>query len=138
MLRADLQKLAVLRLRESRKLLDSGEYCGAYYLAGLSVECAIKAVIASRVQRYEFPDKDFARECYEHDPTKLIKAAGLIGQLAAEISAVPMFDANWAIVKDWKVNSRYDHSISSGQAQAIVKAVSARQYGVLRWLRQHW
>jgi HEPN domain-containing protein len=38
--RADFQKLAELRIREAKVLLDSKHYEGAYYLAGYAVECA--------------------------------------------------------------------------------------------------
>jgi hypothetical protein len=138
MLRKDLQALARIRVREARRLLDAGENCGAFYLAGLAIECAIKACIAKRTLRYEFPDKKHAADCFDHDPTKLIRLAGLQALLDAECKSVPQFDANWSVVRDWKVESRYESAITNTRAQEIFTAVAARRYGVLRWLRLHW
>jgi hypothetical protein len=65
--RKDLQALSQLRAREARYLLKGGHLSGAYYLLGYSVECALKACIAKRVQRYDFPDKQLAQEVYTHN-----------------------------------------------------------------------
>jgi hypothetical protein len=40
---ADFQKLATIRLAEEKILLRNKQYAGAYYLAGYSIECALKA-----------------------------------------------------------------------------------------------
>jgi hypothetical protein len=138
LLRSDLQALARMRLKEAKKLLDSGHFGGAYYITGLAVECAIKASIAKQTKRYQFPDKDHARECFEHDPERLIKAAGLHPLLASKCQSDARFDANWTVVKDWNVSSRYDPSIKEYQARAIYSAVASSRYGVMRWLRQLW
>ena len=58
MTRNDFQRLALLRVKESRALLQRGFYKGAYYLSGYAVECALKACIAKKTQRHEFPDKE--------------------------------------------------------------------------------
>jgi HEPN domain-containing protein len=54
--RKDFQELSDRRIREAKILFDAGEYSGAYYLAGYSVECALKACFASGVKRFDFPD----------------------------------------------------------------------------------
>jgi len=137
-LRTDLQNLARMRLREARRLLSAREYCGAYYLTGLAVECAIKARIARDTQRHEFPDKTRAGKCFDHDLEKLVKLAGLNTSLTAQCTLEPIFDANWGIVKDWKVECRYNPSMTRADAQAIYSAVASRRNGILRWLRQNW
>ncbi len=55
--RSDLQKLAVIRIKEAKLLLDNDAYEGSYYLAGYAVECALKACFAKQTKQYEFPDK---------------------------------------------------------------------------------
>jgi hypothetical protein len=55
--RRDLQTLAKIRLKEAQALARLRLYDGAYYLAGYAVECALKACIARRTSRYDFPDK---------------------------------------------------------------------------------
>jgi HEPN domain-containing protein len=74
--RKELQKLAGLRLREAEVLLENGCPDGAYYLAGYAVECALKACIARKTVRHEFPDLSRARES-SHDLAELLRVAGL-------------------------------------------------------------
>ena len=52
-------------------LLKAGHFSGAYYLAGYSVECALKACIAKQTARYDFPDKSKANDSFVHDLKKL-------------------------------------------------------------------
>ena len=58
MLRTDLQRLSRLRARDARTLFAAGQYDGVYYLGGFAVECALKACIARKTQRHEFPDRN--------------------------------------------------------------------------------
>jgi HEPN domain-containing protein len=62
MLRRDLQRLALARVTDARVLFAAGRYDAAYYLAGLAVECALKARIARATARYEFRTGDLPRE----------------------------------------------------------------------------
>lgn len=55
MVRRDFQDLATVRIREAESLLAAGLFDGAYYLAGLAVECALKACIAKATQQYDSP-----------------------------------------------------------------------------------
>lgn len=64
--RYDLRGLARARLRESKILLASQEYSGAYYLAGYVIECALKACIARQTLRHDFPNKDRANQSWSH------------------------------------------------------------------------
>lgn len=137
MQRKDLQLLARTRIREAKLLLGLGEFAGAYYLSGLAVECAIKACIAKQTRRFEFPDKSRANDAFDHDPVKLAKLAGIYADVVNDSNASPSFGANWAIVKDWKVDSRYD-SRSRPDAEALYRAIVAKNLGVLPWLRRRW
>ena len=137
MTRRDFQRLTRLRLREARILLASGNSEGAYYLAGLAVECALKAAIARKTQRHDFPpDPKFLRDSvYVHGLNKLLVAAGL--ESALDIAAIgnPGLKTNWAVVKDWTTDSRYlTAGLNGGE---LYHAVTGRN-GVMRWLRQHW
>lgn len=135
--RKDLKALALTRLREAKVLLANGEYSGAYYLAGYIVECALKACIARQTRLHDFPDKNRADASWKHEPEPLVRAAGLQPSLEAESKADPQFRANWDVVKDWKVNSRYV-GWDKKEAQDMVRAVSESRHGVLRWLKRHW
>jgi HEPN domain-containing protein len=75
--RSDFQKLAKIRLREAKALLDAKQFDGAYYLCGYAVECALKACIAKSINQYDFPDKQTVLDSYTHKFEKLINTSRL-------------------------------------------------------------
>jgi HEPN domain-containing protein len=135
--RKELQDLANIRLKEATALLQLGLFDGAYYLAGYAVECGIKACIAKKTRRGDFPDKELALDSYSHNLRKLIKVAGLETQLERHRDHSPAFEQNWAVVVGWSEQSRYETN-GPGKAGAMLAAVSDRQHGVMRWIKQQW
>src|SRR5438067_379118 len=116
--RADFRKLAELRIKEAKVLLDARSHAGAYYLAGYAVECAIKACIAKRTKRSEFPpDPQAVRDMYVHDVTKLLKPADLNTALDQETRQNPQFLSNWSLVKSWSEQSRYETTRQQTEAR---------------------
>jgi HEPN domain-containing protein len=92
--RNDLRRLARIRLREARALLEARCYDGAYYLCGYAVEVALKACIAKQTRRHDFPDRKTVNDSYSHDLRTLIKVAGLEGLWLRETSGNPDFELN--------------------------------------------
>ena len=133
--RFTFQTLASERLEDAVALLDAGRFACAYYIAGYAVECALKACIAKRTRQNEFPPKD-APKYYVHDLAKLLDFTGL-GPEVDHPETDPVFRANWAVVKDWSEQSRYQ-SRQPQQAREILDAVNDPQHGVLRWLKENW
>ena len=130
MTRAELQTLANLRIAEARRLMRALAIPdGAYYLAGYAVECNLKACIASLVLAETFPDKQFAQDCYTHAIEPLLKASGLKDQRDADVAANPDLKANWSVVKDWTVESRYERH-TEADARAMIEAVTHAKNGV--------
>jgi hypothetical protein len=136
--RQDLQRLSRLRLREATILFKANSPSGAFYLAGYSIECALKACIAKQVRRYDFPDKGTVEKSWKHDLRELVRTAGLEAELDDEISNNPQFSANWATVKDWTERSRYLDSKTMIDARDMIRAISAPANGVLKWIKQRW
>ena len=136
--RNDLRILAGIRLNEARKLLSEGFPHGAYYLAGFAVECGLKACIAKKARRYDFPDKDLTSKSYSHNFEQLVAVAGLEQVLKTELHANPAFEVNWAIVLGWKVDSRYNTLLTDPEARDLVQAITARTDGVMHWIRSQW
>lgn len=132
--RYDLQKISRMRLREARTLFKAERFEGAYYLMGYAVECALKACIARRTKRYEFPNVEWARQCYQHDLNKLAKTA----QLYDEIWKTKDLKIYWALVKDWSVDIRYSTEVPKTRVKDMFKACNARKWGILSWLRSKW
>jgi hypothetical protein len=76
--RKDFQLLAKLRAKEAGTLSKNGDDQGAYYLAGYAIECALKACIAKKSKRWEFPPKrKYVDQVYTHDLNLLLQAAEL-------------------------------------------------------------
>lgn len=136
--RRDFQNLSRLRLREARLLLKNRYYEGAYYLAGYSVEYAIKACIAKNVNQYDFPNKQLAIDSYSHKIEQLIKVAGLTPQLTAQINANRIFEVNWSLVTDWSEKERYTPIVTKQRAKDLYSAITSRRNGVMTWLRRLW
>ena len=135
--RQDLQNLARIRIREARTLLKAGLPDGAYYLAGYSVECALKACIAKGTRRHDFPDKKRVDAMYTHRLPELVRLAELEAERVARSARDPEFRKNWDLVQQWSEQSRYERH-GAASSSALVGAVDNRTYGVLQWLRRHW
>ena len=135
--RGHLQQLTRLRLREAKLLLDNRNYSGAYYLAGYSIEYALKACISRRIRQNEIPDKKFIIDCYTHNLKDLVKLANLETARATLEQANANFAANWAIVKDWNESSRYK-TFNQIQASELYTSITSRTGGILSWIRQYW
>jgi hypothetical protein len=126
-----------MRLREAKALLAAEEWSGAYYLAGYSVECALKAVIAREVKRHDFPDKDRVNKSHTHKLADLAMLARLDVEIATERKAKSGFSGAWTTISEWDEKSRYA-IWTADEARAMVDAVGRRRDGVLTWLKQWW
>ncbi len=134
----DLEALVGIRVIEAKVLLENHNYQGAYYLLGYALECAIKACIAKQVQQYDFPNKDLAQKSHQHKLTDLVGVAGLKQRLKKQEQADSSFQLNWAVAKDWAVESRYEKSIEKTKAHDLYEAVTDEHSGVLVWLKKYW
>jgi HEPN domain-containing protein len=135
--RDDFQQISRIRVREARALLQNGNYDGAYYLCGYAVECGLKACIAKKTKRYDFPNDKTVKDSYTHNIEQLVGVAGLKTDLQKEINSNKQFEVNWAVVKDWTEVSRYERH-DYIKARDLYSAVANRRNGVLKWIRQHW
>ncbi len=135
-MRKEFQELAKLRAAEATVLADNGKEQGAYYLAGLAIECALKACIAKKTKRHQFPlGRDYVNDVYQHNLEVLLKVAELEKKRDDEMKADPGFAVNWNVVKDWDVERRYE--VAGLKGSDMVTAVTAPD-GVLQWIKQHW
>lgn len=136
--RSDFQKLAEERICDAEELLNAQRWSGAYYLAGYSVECGLKACIAKLTQQHDFPpDRRFVADCYTHDLEKLVKIARLESLREQLAQTNSDFAANWHIVKDWEEQSRY-LQWHEATARKLYSAVTDSSNGVLPWIKVHW
>ena len=110
--RAELQQLTEDRVLDAEALLAAGRWSGAYHLAGLAVECALKSCILHYLEKTGkiFEDALYLRklgECWTHDLDRLVGLAGLTAELGLTRGANPVLDGHWVTAKDWDETSRY-------------------------------
>ncbi|MCH8206109.1 MAG: HEPN domain-containing protein [Chloroflexi bacterium] len=115
--RSELQRIARSRTEDAKALLDDGRFSGAYYILGYAVECALKACLAKQTRRYDFPDRKLVNASHTHDLESLLRVSGLYSDLQTESRTNRALDENWAVVKDWTVDSRYDVNVSGSRAR---------------------
>jgi hypothetical protein len=116
------------------RTLHASQPASAYHLGGIALECALKARIASRTVAEEFPDKRLVERSWNHDPSTLLAA----GELQSALDSAPsLLQANWAVVKDWKVESRYDLQVPSQTVTDFLDALDDPTNGIITWLRNH-
>ncbi|WP_368985793.1 HEPN domain-containing protein [Caldifermentibacillus hisashii] len=113
--RKELQELAEIRIKEAEILLKSECYDGAYYMAGYSIGCALKAWIAKSTKEHDFPDKKIADKVHTHDLVRLL------GVLDVQVPEEIKF--NWFIVKDWSEKARYE-KYSMVEASDLLAAIN--------------
>lgn len=135
--KADLEKLAQLRLDDAVFLLQAGRSSSSYYIVGYAVELGLKACIAKLVQPNVIPDKAFVNAIYTHRLDSLVSTAGLLPDLNADIKADAQFAANWAIASKWTEESRYE-LWDPVSAATLVAAISDPKRGVFQWVKKHW
>jgi HEPN domain-containing protein len=134
--RNDLQRLAHVRIREAKVLLGAKHPSGAYYLAGYSVECALKACIARKTRRFDFPEKARVLQSYSHSLRELLRVAELDGVMVTDSGSIPALGQNWKAAQEWDEASRYEEW-TQAEAKAMLTAISGEN-GVLPWLARHW
>jgi hypothetical protein len=135
-MRNEFQRLAHLRADEAGILVRFHKVQGAYYLAGFAIECALKACIAKRTRRHQFPfGRDYVNKVYDHNLQELLKVADLQTTLENEIRMNQALEIHWGVVKDWNVESRYE--LTGRNGADMVKAVTAKD-GVLQWIKRYW
>lgn len=94
------KELAWMRLEDARILLEQKRNHGALYLAGYSVECALKWAITCQMEEVYLP-----ASLEIHDLEKLMGKSGLARQLQSDPAIAPLFSA---LVDEWGPQGRYD------------------------------
>jgi hypothetical protein len=135
--KTEFETLAEIRIQEARVLFEAGCWHGAYYLAGYALECTLKACIAKQVKAFDFPDKQLALDSYTHNLATLVKTAKLNQKLTEKESQDTNFRLNWATVRVWSEESRYDTTIEEPQARNLINGITDTDSGVLAWLKHY-
>jgi hypothetical protein len=135
--RDNLRRIAEEKLADAKLLSAHERYSAAYYLCGYAVETAIKARIASQFREHAIPERKLVEQIYKHDLDGLLGTANLRGELERRARDEPGFAANWAIVKEWKVETRYA-IMGQVDTKRMLAATDEPDTGILPWIRLHW
>lgn len=135
--RNDLQRLSQLRLEDAIFLLQGNKPSSAYYVAGYSVELALKACISRMFQAGVIPDKGFVNAIYTHNLESLMSMSGLLPELNARMKEDTVFGGSWGVVSKWNESSRYEFW-DPVSAATLLGAIDDEEHGVLPWLKTHW
>ena len=137
MRRAELQLVAQGKIDDAILLLNQGRASNAYYLAGYSVEIALKACIAKQIAGDAIPELNFVKSIYDHDLQRLMKVAGLSAELKRTQDGDRDFAANWAIICEWGPDDRYGFT-DLGTTQLMIAAVADATRGIFPWIKARW
>ncbi len=130
----DFKRLSILRIMEAKVLFDGKKYSGAYYLAGYSIELALKALWCKKVPAQSFvPDRKIYNYLYTHNLNDLLSVSGIKNKLLTNISR----ETNWSIVKDWSEKTRYQITPKK-DAESLYEAITAPRDGVLTRIKKIW
>ena len=138
--RSDWQKLATVRIADARALLAARRWSAAYYLAGYSVECGLKACVLVRLTaepEVTFDDRKFSEKCWTHNLSQLVDLAGLTVALDADMASNPELRGSWKVVKDWSESSRYVRT-ARAEALEMYRAITDKKHGFLPWIKARW
>jgi HEPN domain-containing protein len=136
--RDKLRQLCNSRLEEAAVLLEKNFWTGAYYFAGLGVECALKSCLASTVRQYDFPEKSFVNQIYVHDLELLLKLnPALWSELRTEIKINTKLALNWNIIRRWSDGKRYE-LVEESVAKSLYEAATETNSGIVEWIRRRW
>src|SRR5271163_4966598 len=90
-----LQQLSEQHLGDAQVLLQEKRWPRSYYLAGYSVECALKACIAKQTKAYDFPHKD-SPKVFTHRFEILVELAELEQARIDKAKSSRDFKLSWA------------------------------------------
>jgi len=140
--RVHLQKLAHMRVREAKLLLDGGEWSGAYYLSGYAIEFALKSCVLHYIEKTGilFKDKAYLNNLskfWTHKLDDLLGFAGLKDIRKNDCIANLTLSGYWGVVNDWNESSRYEEKVEK-EARDLFDAVTSDPDGVLKWTQKYW
>lgn len=136
--RSDFIKLAEVRVREAGALLGARCYDGAYYLGGYAVEFGLKACIAKKTRRHDYPPpRNIVDNYYTHSLNRLLTGTGIKDEFERAVRSDRNFEIHWTIVEKWSEESRY-RKHSRQDAVDLYKAVTDTTSGIMPWLRARW
>jgi hypothetical protein len=144
MIRHTFQQISLVRLEDAKALLDKKQYDGCCYLAGYSIELALKAATCRLMERDDFftlAKAETVRAFKIHNLRELIILAGLWQKYEDLSVHEPLIYDNWRIIVDgikWSEQLRYQIGLTQKDATEMVEAIDHPTNGILKWIKNYW
>ena len=148
----EILDLAYQRLDEAVLLCEHGRYDGAFYLAGYSVELALKARICNNIGLPALFDEDKDNEINKissvgevrrflktHNLTTLLIISGLKAKFEKNKAREKEFaNAGALLFNDWNEKTRYKHRghADKKNVKKLISLLSDNTHGLLKWIEQ--
>jgi len=148
----EILDLAYQRLDEAVLLCEHGRYDGAFYLAGYSVELALKARICTNIGLPALFDEDKDNEINKissvgeirrflktHNLTTLLFISGLKPKFDDNLAMDKEFaNAGALLFNDWSEKTRYKHRGHADEknVKKLISLLSDNTHGLLKWIEQ--
>jgi len=136
--RAELQGLALARLKDAEVLYDAARFDAAAYMCGYALEMALKARVCRCLGVDDYPEDKLKKAFKTHDLDDLLLLGGL--SQALSVATSPEVYANWSKAIKWRPEWRYRPigSVDDADALTMLDALRIAPHGVLTWLQTHW
>ncbi len=144
MIRHTFQQISLVRLEDAKALLDKNQYDGCCYLAGYSIELALKAATCRLMERDDFftlAKAETVRAFKIHNLRELIILAGLWQKYEDLETTEPLLYRNWTTILNnikWSEQLRYEIGCTQAQAIDMVEAIEHPTNGILKWIKNYW
>lgn len=147
--RSTLQKLTHQRLVDAAILLTANQPDTAFYLAGYTIECALKAAVCRTLDQDDFyqPDRNnkggryvqdrVFREFKTHNYSDLLVLSGLSAKFDEARLVDSQLDSAWLIVgrNRWSEQNRYELGTKTNEVvSSFMNAVEL----IVLWISKHW
>lgn len=118
----------------ARQLLEAGSTDLAWFNAGLSVECMLKAAIMRKDGLNRWPERPSRPDLWTHDLTRLAKAAGinLPGLITDPISAA------FLVVLLWRRGEGYNPKTMPLRVASDMVLAATGKDGVNQWIAKRF
>lgn len=142
--RVEIQELSHTRLKEARTLFEKGFYNGACYMAGYSVELALKAALCKTLDIDKLFCDSFKAQTKvfrTHNLADLLVFSGLWTKFEIARDEDREFDKQWSYLQGiWSEQLRYEpvEKMNLSETQKLLDAIDNPTQGILQWIRKHW
>ena len=130
------QQLADMHAADAMMLFRAQRHVNAVHLAGIGVECALKALVCEHFHNEVLPDPKIVQRAHSHVLADLVGLAGIKPHLDQRAEQDAEFDARWSIMRTWSVAVRYE-TVSEAEAVELLDAAIGEE-GLLQWIKTFW